>query len=35
VHSNVARMIPPLIVTGQQVDDGVELWAEAVCEAVS
>jgi 4-aminobutyrate aminotransferase len=27
---NVVRMIPPLVVTADQVDDGVELWAEAV-----
>jgi acetylornithine/succinyldiaminopimelate/putrescine aminotransferase len=24
------RMIPPLVVTGEQIDDGVRLWAEAV-----
>jgi 4-aminobutyrate aminotransferase len=27
---NVVRMIPPLVVTGEQIDDGVRLWAEAV-----
>lgn len=31
---NVVRMIPPLIVTAEQVDDGVALWAEAVSAAV-
>jgi 4-aminobutyrate aminotransferase len=29
-YGNVVRMIPPLIVTGEQVDDGVSLWAGAV-----
>jgi 4-aminobutyrate aminotransferase len=27
---NVVRMIPPLIVTAEQIDDGVALWSEAV-----
>jgi 4-aminobutyrate aminotransferase len=29
-HGNVVRMIPPLIVTAEQVDDAVAIWAEAV-----
>ncbi|GAA3358641.1 aspartate aminotransferase family protein [Saccharopolyspora gregorii] len=32
---NVVRMIPPLIVTAEQVDDGVALWSEAVSAAVN
>ncbi len=34
-YGNVVRMIPPLIVTAEQVDDAVALWAEAVQDAVS
>jgi 4-aminobutyrate aminotransferase len=34
-HGNVVRMIPPLVVTAEQVDDGVALWADAVAGAVS
>jgi 4-aminobutyrate aminotransferase len=33
-HGNVVRMIPPLVVNSQQVDDGVALWSEAVSAAV-
>jgi 4-aminobutyrate aminotransferase len=29
-HGNVVRMIPPLIVTGEQVEEAVRLWAAAV-----
>jgi 4-aminobutyrate aminotransferase len=29
-HGNVVRMIPPLIVTGDQVEEAVRLWAAAV-----
>jgi 4-aminobutyrate aminotransferase len=29
-HANVVRMIPPLIVTGEQVDEAVALWADAL-----
>jgi 4-aminobutyrate aminotransferase len=29
-HGNVVRMIPPLIVTGEQVGEAVAIWAEAV-----
>ncbi|MCX2732694.1 aminotransferase class III-fold pyridoxal phosphate-dependent enzyme [Saccharopolyspora sp. NFXS83] len=32
---NVVRMIPPLIVDSQQVDDAVGLWSEAVAAAVA
>ncbi|MGH3328508.1 MAG: aspartate aminotransferase family protein [Streptomycetales bacterium] len=32
---NVVRMIPPLIVTPEQVDDGMATWAEAVRAATS
>jgi 4-aminobutyrate aminotransferase len=34
-EGNVVRMIPPLIVDGEQVDSAVSLWAAAVEEAVS
>ena len=34
-HGNVVRMIPPLIVSGTQIDDGVALWAEAMSDAVA
>ncbi|HEY1972484.1 MAG TPA: aminotransferase class III-fold pyridoxal phosphate-dependent enzyme, partial [Pseudonocardia sp.] len=34
-HGNVVRMIPPLVVTAEQIDDGVALWADAVAAAVS
>ncbi|MER7013686.1 aspartate aminotransferase family protein [Saccharopolyspora sp. NPDC000359] len=33
-HGNVVRMIPPLIVTADQVDEAVGLWGEAVAAAV-
>lgn len=33
-YGNVVRMIPPLIVTGEQIDDGLALWADAVAEAL-
>ncbi|MFB9905908.1 aspartate aminotransferase family protein [Allokutzneria oryzae] len=29
-HMNVVRMIPPLIVTAEQVDEALEIWADAV-----
>ncbi|WP_028923645.1 aspartate aminotransferase family protein [Pseudonocardia acaciae] len=32
---NVVRMIPPLVVTAEQVDKGIELWADAVNAAVA
>jgi 4-aminobutyrate aminotransferase len=34
-HGNVVRMIPPLIVTAEQVDAAIELWATAVRSAVA
>ncbi|MGH4023410.1 MAG: aminotransferase class III-fold pyridoxal phosphate-dependent enzyme, partial [Pseudonocardiaceae bacterium] len=34
-HGNIVRMIPPLVVTADQIDDGVQLWAQAVAEAVN
>ncbi|WP_214364338.1 aspartate aminotransferase family protein [Pseudonocardia sp. H11422] len=34
-YGNVVRMIPPLIVTAEQVDEGVGLWAKAVTDATS
>ncbi|MGP4016097.1 aspartate aminotransferase family protein [Saccharopolyspora sp. 5N708] len=34
-HGNVVRMIPPLIVTAEQVDDAVGRWAEAMRQAVT
>ncbi|SNS44327.1 aspartate aminotransferase family protein [Actinomadura mexicana] len=33
-YGNVVRMIPPLIVTGEQIDDGLALWADAVADAL-
>ncbi|QGK69910.1 aminotransferase class III-fold pyridoxal phosphate-dependent enzyme [Allosaccharopolyspora coralli] len=32
-HGNVVRMIPPLIVTAEQVDNAVGLWSESVAAA--
>ncbi|SDM99429.1 aspartate aminotransferase family protein [Allokutzneria albata] len=29
-HMNVVRMIPPLIVTAEQIDEALEIWADAV-----
>jgi 4-aminobutyrate aminotransferase len=29
-YANVVRMIPPLIVTSEQVDDAIGMWAEAL-----
>ncbi|MBV2366972.1 aspartate aminotransferase family protein [Streptomonospora nanhaiensis] len=34
-HGNVVRMIPPLIVTADQVDSAVAVWSEAVKEATA
>ncbi|MUL41314.1 aspartate aminotransferase family protein [Streptomonospora sp. PA3] len=34
-HGNVVRMIPPLIVTADQVDEAVSLWSQAVKEATA
>lgn len=34
-HGNVVRMIPPLVVTAEQVDEAVSLWADAVGAALS
>lgn len=34
-HANVVRMIPPLVVTAEQVDQAVALWADAVAAARS
>ncbi|GAA3736574.1 4-aminobutyrate aminotransferase [Spinactinospora alkalitolerans] len=34
-HGNVVRMIPPLIVTADQVDAAVEIWAESVAQATA
>ncbi|GAA4387273.1 aminotransferase class III-fold pyridoxal phosphate-dependent enzyme [Actinomadura verrucosospora] len=33
-YGNVVRMIPPLIVTAEQIDDGLALWADAVADAL-
>ena len=32
-HANVVRMIPPLVVTGEQVDEAIAQWAGAVAAA--
>ncbi|WP_163505609.1 aspartate aminotransferase family protein [Fodinicola acaciae] len=29
-YGNVVRMIPPLVVTGEQVDEGLDLWSKAL-----
>ena len=34
-HANVVRMIPALVVTAEQVDQAVALWADAVAAARS
>ncbi|MEU2655983.1 aminotransferase class III-fold pyridoxal phosphate-dependent enzyme [Streptomyces sp. NPDC007325] len=34
VHGNVVRMIPPLVVTAEQIDEALESWSAAVTEAV-
>ncbi|MFC7328065.1 aspartate aminotransferase family protein [Marinactinospora rubrisoli] len=34
-HGNVVRMIPPLIVTAEQIDAAVEIWGSAVAKATS
>lgn len=34
-HGNVVRMIPPLVVTAEQIDAGLALWGKAVAAAVS
>lgn len=35
VHGNVVRMIPPLVVTADQVDEGLALWSKALNDALS
>ncbi len=32
-HGNIVRMIPPLVVTADQVDEAVTLWEQAVTAA--
>ncbi|SFM95168.1 4-aminobutyrate aminotransferase [Pseudonocardia ammonioxydans] len=34
VYGNVVRMIPPLVVTAEQVDEGLALWAKTLDEAL-
>src|SRR6266508_1824280 len=34
-YGNVVRMIPPLVVTGEQIDEALDIWADAVAEATS
>ncbi|BCJ35139.1 aspartate aminotransferase family protein [Actinocatenispora thailandica] len=34
-YSNVVRMIPPLVVTGDEVDEALELWSAAVADATA
>ncbi|MFD0773762.1 aspartate aminotransferase family protein [Streptomonospora algeriensis] len=34
-HGNVVRMIPPLIVTADQIDEAVDLWSQAMKEAAA
>ncbi|MFI0407481.1 aspartate aminotransferase family protein [Actinomadura sp. 3N508] len=34
-YGNVVRMIPPLIVNEEQIDEGLRLWSAAVADAVS
>ncbi|MEQ3551539.1 aminotransferase class III-fold pyridoxal phosphate-dependent enzyme [Pseudonocardia nematodicida] len=35
VYGNVVRMIPPLVVTGDQVDEGLALWTKALDDALA
>ncbi len=35
VSGNVVRMIPPLVVTAEQVDEGLALWTKALNNALS
>ncbi|TCK26497.1 aspartate aminotransferase family protein [Pseudonocardia endophytica] len=35
VQGNVVRMIPPLVVTSEQVDEGLALWTKALNDALS
>lgn len=35
VHGNVVRMIPALVVTSEQVDEGLALWTKALNDALS
>ncbi|MEU9820473.1 aspartate aminotransferase family protein [Pseudonocardia alni] len=35
VHGNVVRMIPALVVTAEQVDEGLALWTKALNDALS
>ncbi|MDQ4118391.1 MAG: aminotransferase class III-fold pyridoxal phosphate-dependent enzyme [Actinomycetota bacterium] len=35
VSGNVVRMIPPLVVTGEQIDEGLALWTKALNNALS
>jgi len=35
VYGNVVRMIPPLVVTSEQVDEGLALWTKALNNALS
>ncbi len=32
-HGNVVRMIPPLVITSEQVAEGLDIWVEAVTQA--
>ncbi|MBN9735811.1 MULTISPECIES: aminotransferase class III-fold pyridoxal phosphate-dependent enzyme [unclassified Pseudonocardia] len=35
VQGNIVRMIPPLVVTGEQIDEGLALWTKALDDALS
>jgi 4-aminobutyrate aminotransferase len=35
VQGNIVRMIPPLVVTGEQIDEGLALWTKALDAALS
>ena len=35
VYGNVVRMIPPLVVTAEQIDEGLALWTKALTNALS
>lgn len=35
LHGNVVRMIPPLVVTADQIDEGLALWTKALTDALS
>ena len=31
-HMNVVRMIPPLVITAEEIDEGLAVWADVLAE---